>query len=159
VVPLLVLLSFGVGCSTPKTTAPREDEGVLRQAFTALQEALKAKDADKLWDLLDADSQADAERAAESLRKAYAEASEAEKAEQAKNLGVKPAGLAKLTGKGFLRTRRFLGKYDEIPGSKVEKVTVQGDSATVNYLEPDGDKEKLKLVRQKGAWKVSLRMP
>ena len=39
------------------------------------------------------------------------------------------------------------------------KTDVQGDKATVNYLESDGDKEKLTLVKEDGKWKVSLAMP
>ena len=43
--------------------------------------------------------------------------------------------------------------------ARIEKITVQGDRATVNYVEPDGDKEKLGLVKQDGRWKVSVPMP
>ena len=63
------------------------------------------------------------------------------------------------TGKEFLKTKRFHGKYDELPDSKIEKVTVQGDQATIAYVELDGDKEKLILVREQGEWKVSIPMP
>src|SRR5262249_48959655 len=135
------------------------EEGPVRQAFTALQDALKAKEADKLWDMLDADSQAEAERAANAIQTAYAKANAKEKAEQEKSLGLPGAELAGLTGKGFLKTKRFQGKYDEIPESKVDKVSVQEDKATLNYVEPDGDREKLTLVRHEGQWKISLRMP
>jgi hypothetical protein len=124
-----------------------------------LQEALKAKDADKVWSLLDADSQADAERAAKAARDAYAKAAPGERAEQEKALGLAGAELTSLKGPGFLKTRRFQGKYDEISESKIDKVVVQGEKAAVNYTEPDGDKEKLTLVREGGRWKVSLAMP
>ena len=49
--------------------------------------------------------------------------------------------------------------YDEVPGSMIDKVTPEGDSATVFYTEEDRDKKRLKLVRQNGQWKVSLPMP
>jgi hypothetical protein len=159
-----LLLVLGIGCSgggSPGgSSAPAggEQKAVL-DAFIALQAALKEGDADKLWAMLDADSQAEAERAAKAIQAAYAKASAEEKAEQEKALGLPGAELAGLTGKGFLKTRRFQGKYDEIPESKVEKVAAQGEKATVNYVEPDGDHEKLTFVRQEGQWKVSLRMP
>jgi hypothetical protein len=59
----------------------------------------------------------------------------------------------------LIKTKRFLGKYDEIPDSKITGITVQGESATLNYLEPDGDKEKLIYTRQDGKWKVAMPMP
>src|SRR5579859_5898735 len=39
-------------------------EDQVRQAFGLLQKAVKARDADRIWELIDNDSQADAERAA-----------------------------------------------------------------------------------------------
>jgi len=158
------LLILGIGCSSggPSggSSAPAGGEQkAVWDAFAALQAALKAGDADKLWAMLDADSQDEAERAAKAIQAAYAKASAEEKAEQEKALGLPGAELAGLTGKGFLKTKRFLGKYDEIAESKVEKVSPQGDKATVNYVEPDGDHEKLTFVRHEGQWKVSLRMP
>jgi hypothetical protein len=109
---------------------------------------------DKLWALLDADGQADAERAARAVREAYA------KDKDEKRYGLPGKELAELTGKGYLKTGLFLGKHHEIPGSKIEKVTVAGDQATVFYEEDDGDHEKLKFVREGGKWKVTaLDMP
>ena len=153
------LCAVAVGCSTPGGAQKGGDEGPAREAFESLQQAIKAKDADKMWALLDEDSQADAEREAGGIRDAYAKADDAGKKELEKNLGLPGAKLAGLKGPGFLETRRFLGKYDEVADSKVEKVTVEKDRATVNYLEPDGDKEKFTLTRQQGKWKLSVPMP
>jgi hypothetical protein len=36
-------------------------------------------------------------------------------------------------------------------------VSVDGNKATVDYTEADGDQEKLHLVRQDGKWKLSLK--
>lgn len=158
----MLLFALLAGCAAPQdkpAATANKDEEAVRAAFTALQEALKAKDAGKLWALLDEDSQADAERAAQAVREAYGKAAAGEKAEQEKALGLPGAELAALKGQGFLKTARFHGKYDEIPDSKVEKVAVQGDTAAVSYVEPDGDKEKLAFVRQGGKWKVTLPMP
>ena len=156
---VLFAAAFAGGCPKPTERSGGNDEGAVREAVSAFQAALKARDADKLWQLLDAESRADAERAAQAVRDAYAKAGPEQKAEQEKALGLPGAELATLTGTGFLKTKRFHGKYDELPDSTLDRVTVQGDSATVAYTEPDGDKEKLTLVRQEGQWKVSVPMP
>ena len=69
------------------------------------------------------------------------------------------AAFEDLTGVGFVKTKRFHGTHDELSKSKIDKVTIQGDKATVAYIEPDDDKVKISLVRQDGQWKVSLPMP
>jgi len=136
-----------------------DDEQAVKEAFEAFQAAIKAKDAEKLWGLLDSDSRDDAARAAKAIKAAYAKASAERKAEMEKKLGLSGDELAKLTGTGFLKTKRFHGKYYEVPDSKIEKVTVQGNTAKVYYVEEDGDKETMKLVRQDGKWKLSVPMP
>ena len=158
----LALLALGAwGCSKPADAPASPDEAAVRQAFAAFQEAVKAKDADKLWRLIDDDSRAEADRAARDTRDAHAKADAAGKADQEKALGLSAADLAALDGKGFLRTTRFHGKYHEVPASTVEKVAVQGDKATLTYVEDDADhdKEKLTFIRQAGQWKVSAPMP
>jgi hypothetical protein len=155
----ILILLLAAGCS-PNTNRPTTaDEASVRDAFTAFQAALKAEDADKLWALLDSDSQADAGRAAEAIQAAYRKASPEAKAEQEKSLGLAAKDLTGLDGKGFLKTLRFKGKYEEVADSQIEKISVQGDRATVAYIEPDGDHEKLTLVRQDGQWRVSVPMP
>lgn len=150
---------FAVGCSKTTDLPPSKEEGQVRETFTALQAALKERDADKVWKLLDSESQAEAERAAKTAQAAYTRADAKQKAEQEETLGLPGDQLAGLTGMAFLKTKRFHGKYDELSDSKIDKVTIQGDKATVAYTEPDGDKEKVNLVRQDGQWKVSLPMP
>src|SRR5205823_652580 len=142
IISLILLGSLTAGCNKPpsaSTAAAKGEEEPARQTFVALQAALKAKDADQLWAMLDTESQADAERAAKVVQEAYTKATPDAKAEQEKALGLSGAELGALTGKGFLKTKRFLGKYDEVIDSKIDKVTVQGDTATVNYIESDGD--------------------
>ena len=155
---------FGVvllaGCNKPTgQSSSSSDEKAVKETFEAFQAALKAKDAEKLWALLDSDSRDDAERAAKAVKDAYAKASAEQKAELEKGLGLPGDELAKLTGARFLQTRRFHGKYHEVPDSKVEKVIVQGDAAKIDYIEEDGDKETMKLVRQDGKWKLTVPMP
>lgn len=134
-------------------------EGEIRTAFADLQAALKEGSGAKLWDLLDTDSQEDANRAAKLVQEAYAKAKGPDQAEMEKGLALSGKDLANLSGKVYLQSKRFLGKYHEIPGSKLDRVVVQGDSATLHYIEDDGDKEKLTYNRQQGRWKVSLAMP
>jgi hypothetical protein len=131
----------------------------VKEAFVALQGALKAKDAAKIWTLLDSDTQADATKAAKKVKGVYNKANDTEKAGYEKNLGLTADEFAKLDGQLLLKTKRFLGKYDEVIDSKIIGVTVKGDSATLNYLEADGDKEKLEYTRQGGKWKVAMPLP
>jgi hypothetical protein len=156
------VLSCLAGCSRPaENAAPAKGEDEARATFVAFQQALKAKDADKLWSLLDTDSQADAERKAKAVRDAYAKANPKDRTEQEKTLGLSGAELESLKGVGFLKSKRFLGynKYDEIPSSKIDKIDVKGDRVVVNYVDDDGDKEKLELIREAGKWKVVAPMP
>jgi hypothetical protein len=158
---ILISVALLAGCNNkPKgQTSSADDEKAIEETFKAFQAALEARDADKKWALLDSDSRDDAERAAKAIRDSYAKASAEQKAEQEKSLGLPGAELAALTGAGFLKTKRFHGKYHEVPGSKIKNVTVEGDTAKVDYIEEDGDKETMKLVRQDGKWKLSLKMP
>jgi hypothetical protein len=151
-----------LGCSrgtVPSARAPADEEGEARARFADLQAALKAGDADKVWALLSSKSQADADRAAQDFQAAYGKAGAEEKKTQEEAVGLSGDDLAALTGKGLLKTKRFRKKYDELPDSKVGRVTVEGDNATVFYREPDGDDEKLILVRQEGQWKAWLAVP
>ena len=134
----LLCTALALGCAKTTELSRADEEGVVRKQFAELQTALRDRDADKLWTLLDGRSQADAERAAKTIRKDYTEAKPEEQAEQERSLGLTGAELAKLTGKGFLKSKRFQDRYREVPDSNIDKVEVQGDSATVHYLEPDG---------------------
>jgi hypothetical protein len=156
---VLFCLALVAGCKKTTVQSSTEDEKSVRDTVVAFQAALKARDADKLWSLLDSDSQADAERAAKAVREAYGKATAEQKAKQEKAFGLADAEMSELTGKGFLKTKRFHGKYDEVPDSTIDKVSVEGNKATVDYTEADGDKEKLRLVRQEGKWKLSIGMP
>jgi len=145
--------------SQPAHSAQGKAEDEVKDAFGKLQGAIKAKDNGKIWGLLDTDSQADAERTAKVVKGLYKKANDKEKGEHEKDLGLSAAEINKLDGQLLLKTKAFLAKYDEIPGSKITGVTIQGDSATLNYLEADGDKEKLTYTRQEGKWKAALAMP
>jgi hypothetical protein len=156
----LLLTGLMIGCGTPTASAPGKDkdDAAVKAAFESLQAALLAKDGDKIWGMLDKESQDDAGRAAKAWQEAFAK----EDADKVKaKLGVSADELAKLTGKDYLKTPAFLsGKpIDEIGPGKLDHVEVKGDQATAHYIEPDGDKEKLTYTRKDGQWKVSLKMP
>jgi hypothetical protein len=152
-----IAILMGAFCAH-ETRSAQVENGV-REEFGHLQAALKAKDAPKIWDLLDSATQADAARTAKILKAGYKKATAKGKAKQQETLGLAADDLLKLDGPSLLKTKPFLAKYDEIPDAKITGVTVQGDSAIVSYLEPDGDKEKLNYSRQGGKWKVALPMP
>ncbi|HMF14928.1 MAG TPA: hypothetical protein VKE94_21580 [Gemmataceae bacterium] len=157
---ILFCICLTLGCSKPTgQSASADEEKAVRDTFAAFQAAINSRDADKLWALLDNDSQADAEREAKTIRESYSKANAEEKAEREKALGLPASELTGLTGKGFLMTKRFHGQYHEVPGSKIDKVSLKGDSATIGYIEEDGDKESLELVRQEGKWKLKVKMP
>jgi hypothetical protein len=69
------------------------------------------------------------------------------------------AEQAGLNGEGLLGHKDFQRKYHEVPESKLESVTVHGEDATLRYLEPDGDQEKLTALRQGGRWKLRMKIP
>jgi hypothetical protein len=135
------------------------EEGVVRERFAQLQAALKKPDVDKLWLLLSRRSQGDADKAAKTIRAASAEANRKAKAEQEKVWGLKAAELAELTGKDYLKTTRFVKKYAEVTDGNIDRVEVQGDSATVHYRDPEGEDEKVLFVREDGQWKAWLGIP
>jgi hypothetical protein len=130
------------------------DDEAIRAAWGDLQKAIQAKDADKVWALLDPDSRKEADQAAAKLRENYARATGEDRKKLEDEWGVPADDPDKLTGKALIRSRKFHKKYHEIPESKVEKIT-----PTLQYVEPDNDKEKLSLVRQEGAWKFHLTLP
>ena len=158
--PVVLLLIVGCTAAPSQKGPAAGDEGQLKEAFAAYQQALKQwikdKDADKIWDLLSAEARGDADRAAKRLRDDYARADAAEKPKLAKALDLSGDEVANLTGKGFVKTPRFIGMTGiELPGSTYESATIQGNKATVKYKEADGDIEKLSFVWEDGSWKAS----
>jgi hypothetical protein len=154
---LIIGTALVVGVVMPPVCCAADADEV-RAAFTGFQAALKSGDPEKIWPLLDSKAQSDADKAAAALKATYGKAKPAEKEKLEKALGLSAAEIKDVTGKVYLKSKRFLGKYHEIPGSKFDKATIDGDKAAVNYTEDDGDKEKLDLVRQDGKWKVSIRV-
>jgi hypothetical protein len=161
----VLLIVLAAGCAKPPSppSAPGVEalqaEVQVRDAFVALQAALTNGDADKLWGLLSEKSRGDAERSAKEVRTAYEQAGRDARAKQAERLGLTGEEIAELTGRGFLKTSRFRGKYDEVATGKVARVALQGASATVHWDDADGEREKTIFVREGDGWKAWLSMP
>jgi hypothetical protein len=134
-------------------------EAQVRDAFAHFQAAVARGDGEELWGLLAEKSRAAAERVVRDVRAAYEQAGRDGKAKLAELLGLPGKEVAKLTGQAFLKSRRFRDKYDEAAAGKVTKVVVQGDSATVHWDDPDGEREKTIFVREGDRWKAWLSMP
>src|SRR5207302_20692 len=100
--------------------------------------------------------QVEADAYAKAVQAAYSKSNDDEKAKLEKAFGLSADEMTKLKGKLYLKSKPFLKKYREVPGSKIDKVPLDGEKATVNYTEEDNDKEKLELVRQDGKWKLSI---
>ena len=157
IIGLALLVVTLVAHESLSAQANADDE--IKAGFGKLQAAIKAKDAVRIWDLLDSATHADAERTAKIVKAGFKKAGAKGKAKQQETLGLAADDLLKLDGQSLLKTKPFLAKYDEIPTSKITSVTVQGETAILNYVEADGDKEKLSYSRQGGKWKVALPMP
>jgi hypothetical protein len=154
------------GCAAPTAKAPKESGAAaeVKQAFAHLQAALKDRSGPKIWALLADDSRQDAEREARHWKEKYGKADEKGKAELAKKLGLPPAKLQELTGKTFLESDLFFhfDEHNEIPDvKKLEKISVQGDTAKVEYQDPDKPELMMRtpLVREDGHWRFNMSIP
>ena len=153
------------GCnpSAPKDKAAdgtKKSEEEIKQAFTALQSAIKAKDVDKIWSLLSADTQGDTEREGKAVKEAFGKLAESDKPAYEKKVGLSARELTEMTGKLFVKSNTFFsGETAEMPESKWDKVVVTGEStATVHYIEDDGkgQREARSVTREDGQWKFIL---
>jgi hypothetical protein len=152
-----LVLVFGVLAMAP-ALAHADDEADAKAAFVSFQAALKAGDADKIWPLLDTTTQQAVEKAAGSLAAEYDKGSATTKGqlETLFGLSAEEFGKLKTTPKLYVKSKRFLKLWHEVPDSKVTQTSVDGDKATVKYTEEDGDKEKMDLSKQGGKWKIVL---
>ena len=153
------VFAIGVTGCTPTGPENNSTDAQITQAFKALQTAIKAKDADKIWELLAKESQGEADREAKFVKDAFAKANDKEKVEYEKKLELTAKELADITGKLYIKSKGFYGKYHEIPDSKVKKITVKGDSGTVRYIEEDNDEVNQEVVREQGKWKFVMAIP
>ena len=94
------------------------------------------------------------------LRPVNRAASPKEKARQEEELGLSGKEVALMTGKDYLRTKRFRRKADEIAGGEFRKVAVEKESARVYLFDAaDSEIERAEFVREGGEWKAWLPVP
>jgi len=150
-IAVFVTCAAGMLAATPAGAA---DEDQVKEAFKAFQQAVKAKDGDKLWEILDTSSREAAEKRAKKFKDGYTKATADKKKEVEKKLGLSADELTNLSGKTYLKSTDYYGKYYEVPGGTIEKIAVEDKKATVFIKEEDGDKEKYEMVNQDGKWKM-----
>jgi hypothetical protein len=149
-----------MGCtpaSSPPPSQPLNEE--IEQAWNRLKVAIKTKSGDQVWDLVDKDTQADADRQAKATKEAFAKLADKDKGGYEKKLALSAKELADMTGKLYLQSGPFHAKHHEIADSKIEKTTVTGETATLIFVEPDNDKVTVRLTREGGKWKFQLDVP
>jgi len=177
-IPFFFLLPEMGGCSqnkpdpTPAKT-PSEAERAIEQAFTRLQANIaalqekKQRVDDPIWDLLGPGSQADAEREAKIVKDAYAKLTDKDKADLEQKLALSAKELGDMNGKHYVKSQLFLDKYQKVPESKVSKITITGEKATLDFVQPDKNTVTVGLTRHKTVegqplldkWKFKLEIP
>lgn len=156
---ILAALLGAIGCAKTPEAARVDQEPVIRARFEELQKALKEHDPERLNLLLAIESQANAQGIAYSLRRAFTRADEKTIERYRKELGISLEDMTRFNGPMFFKTRPFLAKYGEVADGKFERVSIQGDNATLYYRDEEGEQEKLLLVHENGEWKFWLPMP
>jgi hypothetical protein len=128
-------LLLGAGCVTtnPATEKDDKDEQAVRATFASFQQALKKHDGPGILALFDSRSRARVESAARDARMSLEEFVKSEE---------------------FNSRRYDRERYEEIPGARLTRVTLQGDTATGDCILQDGDKERVSFLREGGQWKV-----
>ena len=143
-----------VGCVALAGDGP---EATVRAQFAHLQAAIKAGSGEKLLALLNDKSRADVDREVKAIQTAHAKPNLKAKVEEL--VGLKDAAVTGLKATDLPKLKHFHKKYHELPESKIEKVVISGENATVHYIEPDDDHEKILFTRQGGEWKIWLAIP
>ncbi|MFN4257905.1 MAG: hypothetical protein ACK4RK_01305 [Gemmataceae bacterium] len=162
----LNLLLLGVPCLSILCLAPSrslaQEDGV-RQAFVNLQAGFLNQELggglQALWNMLDRDTQTEADQTAQTIRDLYAQASPAERMRLVKAFGLPGTDLAQLTGMRYLRTRRCQHLYGDFADATLANITVHQGTATVTYREPYQPPRMLMFVLQNGQWKARLPLP
>jgi hypothetical protein len=124
-----------------------------------LQKAVKEENIDAVWDLLDPDTQEDAEEQAKKAQELYASGDALLRKDLEKRHEFKAGDFANLNGRNYVRSKLFWEEIEDLPASRIRGVSVDGDKAEVAYTEPDGKDETLELTRVDGKWKVVVDVP
>jgi hypothetical protein len=155
----VVVLALAVGGRNISAAGGAEETEV-RERFKQLQNAILAKDPPRIWSMISSKTQDAASKVAKGIQQKYAKADAAGKDKLEKAVGLSKDSLAKMAGPDYFKTLYAIEKYGELadPKTKIEKVVVKGDKATVHYIEPDNDKVTLVFVRQDKEWKAELKI-
>jgi hypothetical protein len=156
---ILAVLLGTIGCAKTPEAVPVDQEPAVRARFEELQRALKERDTEGLTRLLAMQSQADAQGVARFVRLSFARADDKTREHYRKELGISPDEMMRFNGPMFFKTQPFLKRYKEVIDGKIERISIQGDNATLYYRDEEGEQEKLLLVREEGEWKFWLPMP
>lgn len=161
---LAATLLTGCNAPAPKPGKGPEGDADVRQAFAALQTAVKERNGEKIYELLSSDSRQDADRVAKAIKDSYAVADPKKKDELTKKIGLGSDKLQELSGKSFLASDLFIhyDEHNEIPDVKdLDKVDVKANTAKVQYKDPDNpvNMTKIDLVREDNRWRFQLGMP
>lgn len=161
------LIGCGTGPPTPPTDkgseeARKKTEEEITTVVTNLQAAVKAKDADKIWDLLDTQSQKVLEAEALRIKQHYAKLAAEDKSAYETKLGLSRQELAEMTGKLYVKLIPFYDKvFNKIPDSKFEKIEQTAPlTAIVHCTSRDGSAAKLDVFREAvRGWKIIVPIP
>jgi hypothetical protein len=153
---MLALVVAGRGV----TYAGGQAETDVRARFKQLQDAINAKDSAKVWAMSTTKTQEAATKVAKGIQDKFAKANDAGKDKLAKIVGLPKDAVAKMTGQDYFKTPAFNEKFSELadPKTKIEKVVLKGDKATVHFIEPDNDKVTIDFVVQDKEWKAEIKV-
>jgi hypothetical protein len=155
---LLFVIGCGGGSSTPEA------------AFKDFQAAVKARDADKAWNLLSKESQGQMDTAAKmmsaqlgALDKLAPDARKQMEEAMAKGLGMSADELKTLDGKKMfnlvLKKSEQGGKggdgIDEFASASLENVKVEGDKASGTF-KTSKKSDTVHFVKEGGSWKITM---
>jgi len=128
-----------------------------KDCFTRFQKALKAGEAEGIWEMLAPESQKAADAAAQTLREKYASMSVTEKARVEAVLQLRATKLSKLTGIDLVGSKAFREFHatlllatrlnPERTQDGIEmKYEVSGTAGKARLMSPTGDKRNYKMI-------------
>ncbi len=160
-----LFLAFLAGCSNaPSKTKDGDADSEIRKSFTGLQAAVKERNGEKLWELLDSESRQDSDRVAKAVKETFVKADASKKQELAKKVGLSEEAMKDLTGKKLLESELFyrFDEHDELPDVKgLDKVEVKGSNAKIAFKDPDKQEVTMQMTlhREEGHWRFQVAIP
>lgn len=156
----VVAIGLALGCGSPSAPQKSAKDIEVEQAFQKLQKVIEREDAAGIWALLTKDARDDAEREARAMKEGFLAMSDTNKPAYEKKSRLSAEELAKMTGQTYLKSAFFFtGEVEELTESKLDRIVVTGDTATVYYVEDNGEKERLPAAREEGLWRFAMPIP